>query len=393
MQKNRPLLDVAQSNMALVGSDLRKKIRPEDAAKNPQWMEAGTEEGILVWRVENTAGNFGVKLVTKFDGLLFDGDSYLILHTIAPCTDSATLGQQIIYMVLGKYTTQDEYCVAAIKMVELDSLLGGGPIQRRVVQGAEPGDFLELIPNLRWAEGGVASGFTQAEKVKLPTRLMMVRGSGLGIINSKLYSVKPVIALLNEDDTFVLDTELESGQNLLYVFHGKTSSAGEKNVANSYAAKIAAMRQNGAKTCVVDTDHAPLQFWSALGHTGTTVPVIRSSVDKNHFVESRKVAVYRVCGDGGKAAFKKEVEGDIGKLQLSVLESNDVFVVDAGAEVFIWQGKGCSDVERTSGFVMGQSLLNTQTNPAREATLTTIAEGREPAFFLSLFESATAAKK
>ena len=110
---------------------------------------------------------------------------------------------------MGEETTNDEAGCAAYKSVELDESLGGGPVQYREVQGAESPLFQSyfraggyaniviltyiildipvanaicfyclsvliewLLSGLRYAPGGVASGFRKVERDVYPTRLL-----------------------------------------------------------------------------------------------------------------------------------------------------------------------------------------------------------------------------
>jgi hypothetical protein len=53
---------------------------------------------------------------------------------------------------------QDEAGTAAYKTVELDTLLGGAPVQHREVQGYESESFLEIFSHyggLRILQGGI----------------------------------------------------------------------------------------------------------------------------------------------------------------------------------------------------------------------------------------------
>ena len=47
-----------------------------------------------------------------------------------------------------------------------------------------------------------------------------------------------------------------------------------------------------------------------------------------------------------------------GKLERSMLDGNDVFVLDSGTQVFVWVGKGANTDERKKGMEYGQQYLS-----------------------------------
>jgi hypothetical protein len=72
---------------------------------------------------------------------------------------------------------QDEAGTAAIKTVELDTILGGRAIQHRELQGYESDKFLSYFkPCIIPMEGGFASGFKKPEEEKFETRLYICKG-------------------------------------------------------------------------------------------------------------------------------------------------------------------------------------------------------------------------
>ena len=49
-----------------------------------------------------------------------------------------------------------------------------------------------------------------------------------------------------------------------------------------------------------------------------------------------------------------------GALERSMLKGDDVFILDTPGEVFVWVGKGASDVERKAGMAHGMQCAATQ---------------------------------
>ncbi|KAJ9592575.1 hypothetical protein L9F63_015750 [Diploptera punctata] len=118
--------------------------------QDPAFSGAGTQPGLQIWRVER----FNVVSVpAEKHGKFHIGDSYLVLNT------KNNRRSWDIHSWHGNETSNDESAVAAMKMVELDNLLGGGPVQHREDQGEESQMFRNYFPNgIEYLPGGVASG-------------------------------------------------------------------------------------------------------------------------------------------------------------------------------------------------------------------------------------------
>jgi gelsolin len=97
-------LDITQTNIAHIGSDLDKKVRQAAGAHEAAWTNVGKAEGIEVFRIEN----FTVKKWSR-PGEFYDGDSYIVVKTKK--NSNGTFSWDIHFW-LGKYTSQDEAGVA-----------------------------------------------------------------------------------------------------------------------------------------------------------------------------------------------------------------------------------------------------------------------------------------
>ncbi|VEL14317.1 unnamed protein product [Protopolystoma xenopodis] len=81
---------------------------------------------------------FQVEEVPKEDyGRFYSGDSYIVLN-VKKFDDELIFDA---YFWIGASSTQDEYCTAAYKTVELDTFLDDMAIQHREVEGFESTGF------------------------------------------------------------------------------------------------------------------------------------------------------------------------------------------------------------------------------------------------------------
>ncbi|KAJ3340132.1 hypothetical protein HDU93_007357 [Gonapodya sp. JEL0774] len=108
-------LDLSDSNIAGLGTDLEKKVRLSAAETEAQWRGVGEAVELRVWRIVNFKV---VPVDPSHYGQFFTGDSYIVLNTWKE--PSAPKLYHDIHFFLGLETTQDEAGTAAYKTVELD---------------------------------------------------------------------------------------------------------------------------------------------------------------------------------------------------------------------------------------------------------------------------------
>jgi len=354
----KTVLDLKDTNVALIGSDIDKKCRLEASNGEPAWNSAGKKSGVEVWRVNK----FKLESVPENEiGSFYEGDSYIVLHTI----QTGNSFKWDIYFWLGKYTTQDEAGTAAYKTVELDDHLGTLPIQHREVQEHESPEFLDLFSKkggVRILKGGYDTGFHHVEPVKYEPRLMHIRGTT--VKNMRVTEVELTAQSLNSSDCFVLDAGLD-----IYQFNGKKAKPVERNRASQVSASI--QKERGKASIHVseegDADLEP--FWKFFGG--------KQAIAEDGYFEPISRAVpadlYEIESHSGKSHFSKLCSGIVSRSQL---KSNQVYLIDIGEEVFIWVGTGAPVEGRKYALQHALDFVNSHDLPAY-TSLTRVPEGLE----------------
>jgi len=344
------------SNMANYGGKEMRDLRKDAAASDSELKGAGTKVGLEVWRVENRrtesdTPDFGIKRWPKEDnGSFFSGDSYIVLNTYNPKDpETGKINKKKlawdVHFWLGSESSQDEIGVAAYKTIEIDDLLDDGPVQHREVQGNESQLFQSYFPAIQYMEGGIASGFRKVKPEEYEPRLFMVRKAKRTM---KVSQVSVKASSMNHGDAFILDAGLK-----VYLWVGDTANAFEKARAAAVQANIINSRMGKAKKVPVDDD-----FWKILGGSESDVlDADDPSIDKpkpGPVADPNKLKLYRVSDASGKLEFTLEAEG---QLNLSMFDSDDVFIVDAQAEIYVWIGKGATKQEKNKWLIFVDKLI------------------------------------
>jgi len=366
-------LDILSSNIAFLGTDLEKNVRANAAAHEEQWHKAGKNEGLEIWRIEN----FKVVPWPKNQyGKFYQGDSYIVLQT-------QKINGNFVWHVhfwLGSETSADEAGTAAYKTVELDDFLGTLPTQHREVQGFESERFLSYFPNnaITILAGGVDSGFHHVGPEQYRPRLLHIKGKLKCV---RVTEVPLSSQSLNSGDVFILDKGLD-----LYQMNGRRASAGEKIKAAQLARAIDDERKGLATVHVAeqgDNDKGFwTAFWGALGGEGPISDVSGSDDDATKEAgHLRKLFRLHEVADG-KMDFNLVGSG---KFKKAMLDTNDVFVLDEGQEVFVWVGKHSSPKEKKWGIQYAQNYLVQHQRP-KTLPISRILEGGENEVFQTAFE-------
>jgi gelsolin len=339
--------NIADSNIANLGTELEKKVKEAAAKTEKAWDNAGKAPGLEIWRIEK----FHVVAWPKDQiGTFYTGDSYIVLHTYKK-KDSDQLRWDVHFW-LGKYTTQDEAGTAAYKTVELDDRLGGAPVQHREVQGYESELFMSYFHNqIKLLEGGVDTGFKHVEPEKYQPRLLWLKGKK----RVRVTQVEMSHNSLNSGDIFILDAGLT-----VFLWNGKSSGVAEKAKGAQFAKAISDERNGKPKVVVTEDGHEEDSFWKALGSKGAVKSAVQGGADDAEEKKGEK-KLFRLSDSSGKLEFKEVATG--AGVKRSLLDSKDVFILDDGAEIFAWIGKGASVGEKKKALQYAHEYLQKYNRP------------------------------
>ncbi|XP_065177759.1 gelsolin-like protein 1 [Sycon ciliatum] len=356
--------DWKDSNMSLFGSDLEKNVKKASADTEAAWDHAGLKVGVQVWRIEK----FKVKHWAEEDhGKFYSGDSYIILNTYKnPDEDDL---EYDLHFWIGSKSTQDEYGTAAYKTVELDTKLNDKPVQYREVQGYESDLFKKVFSTIQIWNGGVDSGFNHVKPTQYEPRLLHFKGTKKSVVCNEIDLVKDNVT---SDDVFILDLGRK-----IYQFNGKESSKDERLKAMQFLQTLKSERNGRATVEVIDeaSDRRPAYFFSHLEEGEAT----HQRKDEATLKSFEKV-MFRLSDSSGEMQFSEVARGS---LKRAALDSNDVFIVDGGTEIFVWIGKNASSDEKRRAAEFGHKYAQGSDHPL--VPIANIKEGREPAKFFTFF--------
>jgi len=367
MLKDKPI-NIADTNMALFGTDIEKEIKKWAAETEKAWHGVGKAPGLNIWRIEKFQV---VPWPQKDYGSFFNGDSYIVLKTYK-VNDALKWD---VHFWLGEFTTQDEAGTAAYKTVELDDFLGGYPVEHREVQGYESDSFHSYFPKgVKIMNGGVDTGFTHVEDTVHRNRLLHIKGRGK---NVNAIEVPMSAASLNSGDVFLLDCGLT-----VYQFMGKQAGIAEKTKISQLARGLDDERGGKVVIHVIgefdmhNTDDVTNKFWELLGGR---VDSIKSA--KEGGSDEKPISVKNMLKISDDTGSVKTTPVPFAR---SSLVSGDAFIIDVGSEVFVWVGRTSSPNERKYALQQGQQYIQKTGRPIW-TPLSRVMEGGENEALLAHF--------
>jgi len=382
----KEVFKVEDSNVAGLGSDLDKKCREAAAQGEKAWAVTGKKPGMLIWRIEQ----FKVVASQTPRGTFYSDDSYICLNTYKKKDINGKETEALAYDIhfwLGKTTSQDEAGTAAYKTVELSDYLKQQPVQHREVQDYESAQFLGYfndVGGIRLLEGGVASGFRHVEPEKFKPRLLHLKGRR----NIRVTQVPLLASSMNEGDVFVLDAGLT-----IYTWQGKGAGMNEKARAGQLCRAIDDERKGKPKQLVYSqTAKDVKEFWDAFKDLDPAystwpngIPQVGPDDGKDEeWEKASEQRMFKLSDATGTLESTEVVPAVKGKYKRDMLKSEDVFIFDAGNEIFVWVGAGSSAQERREAMKYGADYMKKYNkNPC--LPITKILEGADNNAFKSYF--------
>ncbi|KAI8920598.1 hypothetical protein BC831DRAFT_478305 [Entophlyctis helioformis] len=361
-------LDIADSNIAGLGTEVEKQVRLNAAKTEAAWAGIGTAPGTRVWRIEA----FHVVAWPEQDfGRFYSGDSYIVLHTYKKPDDDALYHN--VHFWLGLETSQDEAGTAAYKTVELDDFLHGSPIQYREVQGFESPRFLSYFKEFQVLEGGVASGFRHVKPEEYKTRLLQVKGAKNTLV---VREVPLSFKSMNSGDVFIADAGLK-----IYQWNGAKANGQEKHRAMEFSRALASERKLAKVEVYDEGDRDATPFWEAIGGIGPVGTADDGGRDSQVSRADRKLLRVTEAADG---TFSTTVVAT-GTIRRALLESSDAYIFDAVNRVYAWIGAKASKGEKAKGLQMAVDYLVKSGRPVT-LPVSRIIEGGESETFVSLLD-------
>lgn len=361
------------SNLALVGSELDRKVKAAAAQGEPAWKGMGLKPELRVWRVEK----FQVKPWPQDQyGKFHKGDSYIVLNTYKKGNAEALYHD--VHMWIGEESSQDEYGTAAYKLVEADDYLGGKPVQHRQVQGHEDESFLSNFHAVEYLDGGIESGFNHVEPDPTHPVLFRVKGTKKRMT---LTQVPLSRSSLNSGDSFIL----YGGKAKVWCWHGKHAKPLEKAHSNQWAEKMCTLGTVATMDQGQD-DEMESDFWDLLG-SGT----IGEDMNDDEGVTQCSPQLFRVDGDASKdmeliatGVPTQRSSRYSGCFKRCDLKDGDVFLVDTGWEIFVWIGKDANRDEKLAAMTAADRY--TKLDPRTlELPVHIIKSGNESQRFQEIF--------
>lgn len=240
-------------------------------------------------------------------------------------------------------------------------------MQFREVQEHESEEFLSYFDAssqypLRILSGGIESGFNRVKPEEYKPRLYHVKGKK----DPRISEVPTRTSSLNLGDVFVLDAGTK-----LYIWE----PAGASRVERFGASRLSVQIRNDRGKCEeirLDEDGSP-EFWALLEGDRSEVKTAEEGGSDDLPPELPPHSLWRLSDASGELVFEKVATG---KISASQLDGNDVFIVDVGAVLFVWVGKGASPAERKNAMRYANMYLAKEKRPLW-TPVTRLFEGQE----------------
>eukprot|EP01103_Thecamoeba_quadrilineata_P021404 TRINITY_DN9831_c0_g1_i1.p1 TRINITY_DN9831_c0_g1~~TRINITY_DN9831_c0_g1_i1.p1 ORF type:complete len:1007 (-),score=223.26 TRINITY_DN9831_c0_g1_i1:67-2865(-) len=321
---------------------------------------AGEENGILkMWYIEDFKKH---ELPEEEYGIFFTSQCYIVSYRVKLLGGEES---QIVYFWQGWTAGQDDKGTSALLAKEVSAEMGRNCVQVRVVQNKEPDHFLShyegkmIVRKGKRSDGDVdPSSFSG---------LFHIRGTGP--VTTRAIQVDLVIKSFNTNDVFLMITP-----KLKCAWYGKNSLPCEREFSGVAGEILLGAR--ASEIVEIEEGNEPSAFWDALGGKGT---IVSMPYTKKSVINPRLFQCSNATG-----AFKVV---EIPNFTQDDLDNEDVMILDAVQEVFVWIGANSTDIEKNMSMSTAiEYLKNAPENRSDQPTYV-VNVGHEPPNFTCHFHA------
>ncbi|KAK7571791.1 hypothetical protein V9T40_014263 [Parthenolecanium corni] len=330
--------------------------------------DIGQIPGLTIWEIENFLPNM---VDDAMHGKFYEADCYIILKTFLDENGGLTYS---IYFWIGEKSPLDKKACSAMHAVNLRNFLGAECRTIREEQNDESEEFLNLFDStIEYLEGGrTSSGFYTVEDVIYTTRFYRIHSAGPSI---HLEPVAISVESLDPRYTFILDAGLK-----IFIWYCSKSMNTLKSKARLVAEKINKNERKNKAEIITDIDSCKAsEFWLYLGEEDDERP---EDPFEEHVCSDFKPVVpklYQVKLGMGYLELP-QVEVPHSKLVKSLLETDNVYILDCFLDLFVWFGKKSTKLVRAAAVKLSHELFSMLNRPSH-ALITRIQQGTEPQIF------------
>ncbi|CAH1793788.1 unnamed protein product [Owenia fusiformis] len=349
-----------QSDDNLDGADLHKMTRP---ATSEDYMPDDGSGEIKIYRIE---GNDLEEIPKELHGIFFGGDCYIVAYMYK---DESGKDKYIIYFWQGQRATTEDKAASALQTITLDDHLGGQALQIRVVMNKEPKHFLKLFHGrLVVFQIGQSKGFRSMKDHAAynPTAMLFeIRGNEQDL--TRALQVEDRAASLNSNSVFMLDTKDKT-----YVWVGKNANDSEKEMAQLCCEFIGEKEPE-----VIVEGEESFRFWDAIG--GQEEYYKGPPIKDSNYIPPR---LFHCSISSGKFTVE-----EIFDFQQQDLDEDDVMILDAYTEVFVWIGQNSAEVEKLGAYKTAIEYIESDPSGRTKdnTMIVVVRQGCEPPFFTGHF--------
>eukprot|EP01102_Stenamoeba_stenopodia_P006568 TRINITY_DN1810_c1_g1_i1.p1 TRINITY_DN1810_c1_g1~~TRINITY_DN1810_c1_g1_i1.p1 ORF type:complete len:998 (+),score=322.48 TRINITY_DN1810_c1_g1_i1:204-3197(+) len=293
-------------------------------------------------------------------GLFFMGNCYLVAFSVRRIDGGE---DHIIYFWQGWHATKEDKGSSALLARDTAGELGRNCVQARVVQNKEPNHFLAHFKGNMI----VHKGNREDKKLDPATFDALFHIRGTDPVVTRAIQVDKVLKSFNSNDTFLLFTP-----GKVLAWHGKGTNEHEKALALRVAERLIP----GSKVVEVAEGNEPEEFWTAVGEKGKIpeVPLLKKGIARARLFHcSNATGAFRVT--------------EVPNFTQDDLDNEDVMILDAVQECFVWIGNQSTDVEKTGAMETAIAYIKQAPEDRADNPVYVVHAGHEPPNFTSHFHA------